>query len=176
MIRPIAIRPARQEDVPELAVLMVSYMRETYDDAWHGSPEALPRDGFGAEFEMHVATANGELIGVVAWRKTYDLHHCMSGAEVIDMFVRPGSRGRSIGPALVCGVAAEALQRGAKFLRGQAVHDPGVRRLYERVAVTSVTLECTLSGRAFRSLAGLAHASPRTLARSVPDRSWNYEA
>ena len=174
--KPASIRPARPEDVPALAAMMVGYMREAFDDDWHGSAEALSRDGFGREFEMHVASSNADLVGLVAWRKAYDLHHCTSGAEVIDMFVVPAFRGRGIGPAMVCSVAAEVIQRGGKFLKGQAVEDRSVRRLYERAAVTFVAVECMLSGRALRTLAGLAHASPRTLARSLPQSSWNYEA
>ena len=170
------IRAAIPADAPALAALIRSYMRETYDDDWHGSLEALSRDGFGREFDMHLALRGDDVVGFLAWRRTYDLHHCMSGGEVIDMFVVPAVRGRSVGPSLVCAVADEVLRRGGQFLRGQAVDDPSVRRLYERVAVSFGVVECTVSGRAFRSLAALRHASPRSLARSLPAKSANYEA
>ncbi|MDP8912546.1 MAG: GNAT family N-acetyltransferase [Pseudomonadota bacterium] len=162
--------------MPALAALMSSYMRETYHDTWHGSPEAMALDGFGREFEMHVASTGDDLLGLAAWRKAYDLHHCISGAEVFDMFVVPAVRGRSIGASLICAVAAEVLQRGGKFLKGQAVDDLSVRRLYERVSVSFVAVECMLAGRALRTMASLASASPREMVRSLPPKAWNYEA
>ncbi|HEX7240820.1 MAG TPA: GNAT family N-acetyltransferase [Longimicrobiaceae bacterium] len=171
------IRPAEASDAPALARLMEAYMRETYRDSWHGSAEALLRDGFGREFEVHVArTREGRVVGLVAWRRAYDLHHCVAGAEIFDMYVVPEFRTRSLGPALVCAVAAEVRRRGGAFIRGQAVDDPAVRRLYGRVAVCSPGVECTIGGRALRRLADLAGSPARTLARSLPEKSWNYEA
>ncbi len=169
------VRPAVLEDVSALAELMSIYVRETYNADWHGSAEALRRDGFGREFEMQVASIEGNLVGMAAWRKTYDLHHCMGGSEITDMFVVPELRGKSIGPLLVCAVAAEVLRNGGHFLRGQSVNEPSVRRLYERVAIGSANVECTLSGRAFRTLAKLARTSPKQIASSLPPKSWNYE-
>lgn len=170
------IRPARPEDVTALAAMMSSYMRETYDDDWHGSVGALAWDGFGREFQMHVAFKAGDLVGLVAWRKAYDLHHCTSGGEVMDMFVVPMFRGRGLGASLVCAVAAEVVQAGGRFLKGQAVEDLSVRRLYARVAINFAAVDCTLAGRALRTMAGLADASPKEIARSLPLRSWNFEA
>jgi hypothetical protein len=92
------------------------------------------------------------------------------------MFVTQTARGSAIGALLVCAVAAEIHARGGLFLRGQAVDARSVRRLYERVAVTATTMECTISGRAFRTLSNLAGGTPRDLASSVPAKSWNYEA
>lgn len=171
------IRLAQTSDVPAIIGLMNSYMREAYADSWHGSAEALAKDGFGREFEILVAASNSnsDLVGLVAWKRTYDLHHCMSGGEIIDMFVAPAVRGRSIGPMLVCAVAGEVHARGGLFLRGQAVDEPAVRRLYERVAVTAVTMECTISGRAFRTLSSLAGGTARNLARGLPAKPLNYE-
>ncbi len=154
----VNIRPATRADVPDVAALLRSYMRETYNDDWHGSAEGLARDGFGQEFEMHVALKEGDLVGFAGWRQAYDLHHCTIGAEVFDMFVVPAARGRSIGPSLVCAIAGEVLRRGGKFLKGQAVDDPSVRRLYQRVAISFVAVECTIAGRALRTMASLCVA------------------
>ena len=156
---------------------MADYMREAYGDAWHGSPEALLRDGFGAAFEMQVVElAGGTVGGLAAWRRTYDLHHCTCGGEIVDMFVLPALRGKGVGPALVCAVAAEVLRAGGVFLRGQSVEEPSVRRLYDRVAVGSAVTEFTIAGRALRTLAELAGSPPLSMARGLPDKSWNYEA
>ena len=170
------IRAATPDDVPALAELMGRYMRETFQDEWHGSAEALSRDGFGQKFEMQVGSVNGDIVGFLAWTPAYDLHHCTTGAEVIDMYVLPAFRGRTIGPLLVAAAAAEARRRGGLFLKGQAVDDPAVRRLYARLAVSFAAVDCTLAGRAFRTVADLARASPKALVRSLPQKSWNYEA
>ena len=177
MSQSATIRPAQPSDMHAIIGLMQSYMLEAYCDSWHGSAEALEKD-LGREFEIHVAASacNAELVGLVVWKRAYDFHHCMAGGEIIDMFVAHAVRGRSIGPLLVCAVAAEIHARGGFFLRGQAVDEPSVRRLYERVAVTATTMECTISGRAFRTLSNLAGRSSRDLACGLPAKSWNYEA
>ena len=178
MSQSATIRPAQPGDVPAIIELMHSYMGEAYGDSWHGSADALANHGFGQEFEIHVAAygCDGELCGLIAWNRAYDLHHCLVGGEIIDMFVTPAVRGRSIGPLLVCAVAAEVHARGGLFLRGQAVKDRAVRRLYERVAVTATNMERALSGRAFRRLSKLAGGTAKDVARRLPDRTWNYEA
>jgi len=62
------VRAADQSDVPALVQLLEVYMRETFKAPWHGSAEALRRDGFGREFETHVAvTGDGCVMGIVAW-------------------------------------------------------------------------------------------------------------
>jgi len=173
---PVALRAATPADVPALAALMRSYMRETYNDDWHGSADAMARDGFGRDFEMHVAAKGGDLVGMVAWRKAYDLHHCTVGVEVIDMFVAPpGPRQRHrSAPGL------RRRRRGAPPRRqvpqGPGRRRPSVRRLYERVAITFLAVECIVAGRALRTLAQLAHAGAQALARSLPEKSWNHEA
>ena len=63
-------RPAEPRDVPVLVQSLEAYMQETFRTPWHGSAEALWRDGFGREFEIHVAMTGGEhVMGFLAWRK-----------------------------------------------------------------------------------------------------------
>ena len=51
-----------------------------------GSAEALHRDGFGREFETYVAVmGDGQVIGFAAWTKSYDLHHCLTGGNILDL-------------------------------------------------------------------------------------------
>ena len=117
------VRAAEQRDVPTLVQLLEAYMHETFKVAWRGSAEALRRDGFGQEFECQVAvTSDGRVIGFVAWTKSYDLHHCMTGGSILDLYVLPESRGRGVAPALVCAVAAEIRRRGGTYVKGQAVN------------------------------------------------------
>ncbi|MBA3525723.1 MAG: hypothetical protein M3438_06430 [Pseudomonadota bacterium] len=44
-----------------------------------------------------------------------------------------------------------------------------------QVAVSFAAVDCTVTGRAFRTLAKLADASPEAVVRSLPSKSWNYE-
>jgi GNAT superfamily N-acetyltransferase len=169
-------RPAALRDVPVLVQLLEAYMRETFKAPWHGSAEALRRDGFGREFEIHVAMTGGEhVMGFLAWRKSYDLHHCLTGGEILDLYVSPDYRGRGVAPALVCAVAAEILRRGGTYVKGQAVEHRVVQRLYARFAMCFPGTDCIVGGRAFRRVAELAGRSAREVARSLPEKSWNYE-
>jgi Acetyltransferase (GNAT) family len=91
------VRAADQRDVPTLVQLLEAYMHETFKVAWRGSAEALRRDGFGQEFECQVVvTSDGRVIGFVAWTKSYDLHHCMTGGSILDLYVLPESQRASL--------------------------------------------------------------------------------
>jgi GNAT superfamily N-acetyltransferase len=172
----IAIRDAREADIPEIADLLGQYMHETYNGSWHGSAEALSAHAFGRHFHLKVAQSGARLLGFAAWRDTYDVHHCTIGGEIMDMFVLPAARGKGIGPTLVCEVAVEIRRKGGVFLKGEGVDSPSVRRLYERAGVRSATVQYTVSGRAFRRVADLAFVGLRELIRSLPETSWSYEA
>lgn len=92
------------------------------------------------------------------------------------MYVEPAFRGRAVGIRLLAAAAASIQDGGGVFLRGMAVPDASVRKLYARAAVCRDTSECTLSGRAFRRLVDLRGLRLRELATSLPEVSWNYEA
>ena len=149
-------------------------MRETYRGAWAGTQAALERDGLGEHFRLVVAEADGTLVGFVAWRSTYDLHHCLPGLEVIDMFVEPRHRGRGVAVRMLALTAADGAGAGATFMTGGAVDTPAVRRLYGRAAANHGG-QYYLSGRAFRAFAQAAGAPLRELVRRVPPREWNAE-
>jgi GNAT superfamily N-acetyltransferase len=172
----ITVRAAEQRDVPALVELLEAYMQETFTVAWRGSAEALRRDGFGREFETQVAVMGaGRVIGFAAWTQSYDLHHCLTGGDILDLYVAPGYRGRGVAPALVCTVAAEIGRRGGTYVKGQAVDNRAVQRLYARFAMCFPGADCIVGGRAFRHLATLAGRSGRGMVRSLPEKSWNYE-
>jgi GNAT superfamily N-acetyltransferase len=171
---PATCRPATRDDVASLARLLEAYMEETYHGTWAGRPARLEQDGFGRHFEMVVAESDGRLSAFVAWRRTYDLHHCLPGIEVIDMFVEPAVRGRGIAVRMLALAAAEGARAGATFMTGGAVDSSSVRRLYGRAAANHGG-QYYLSGRAFRALVQASGVPLRELVRRLPPREWNVE-
>ena len=173
----ISIRLATPADLPGLVPLFNAYMRETYDAPWHGSADALRRDALGRRCTLHIAAGpNGRVHGFLGWIPSYDLHHCVSGAEVLDLYVAPEARGRGLALALACAVAAAVAQTDGRYLKGGAVDRGAGRRLYARLAACSPNGECHLSGRAFRQLATLAGQPLRSMIRGLPPVAWNHEA
>jgi len=169
----INVRPACLEDISAVATILREYMAEAFGRSWEGSTDALKRDGLGGEFHTLVAELSGCIIAFACWRRVYDVHHCAAGAEVTDMFVRPDHRGRALAVRLLAAVAAQAQAAGGCFLKGRS--DAKVEALYRRVAVLSPGADCYVGNRAFRVLANLTEASPRTLLRGLPDVSFNYQ-
>lgn len=172
----LAIRAAVHDDLAALARLLQDYMRETFHSVWHGSVAALERDGFGFKFEMQVALSRqGQVIGFVAWKESYDLHHCIAGADILDLYVVPAWRGQGIAVLLICEVAAAVQSRGGKYLQGSGPEKGVPRRLYERVAMSFPGIACFVGGRAFRRLAELKGVSPRVASARLPEKFWNDE-
>jgi len=150
-------------------------MEETYGGPWRGAPDRLARDAFGSHLSIAVAESNEEVVGFVAWTATYDLHHCFPGIEVLDLFVGRSFRGRGVAVGLLVSAAAHASRTGATFLSGGAVLTGSGTRLYERASIRHGD-RFHLSGRAFRALAVADATSPRSLAKCLPPREWNFEA
>ncbi len=151
-------------------------MQEGYQDSWHGSAEALRRDALGQQSTVHLATAaDGQLLGFLAWTASYDLHHCVSGAEVMDLYVIPQWRGQGVALILGCAAAAEILRSGGRYMKGTVVEKGSAGQLYRRFGVCDAS-GCTVAGRALRRLAELAGRSAREIAQRLPERSWNYES
>jgi GNAT superfamily N-acetyltransferase len=172
----LTVRSAAPGDVPDVARLVEQFMHDAFARPWGGSAEALARDGFGAHFELSVAITTGAgLVGFAAWEDMYDLHHCVPGAHVIDLYVAPSHRGIGVALALLADVAAHVRDRGGRFLRGQALPARGLEHLYGRVAVLFPGDECNVGGRAFRALADLAGMPAREAIRQLPEKAWNYD-
>ncbi len=173
----LRIRSATVADVPTLAALLDVYMQEVFSARWHGSRDALVSDGFGRKFELIVAeSSDAVLVGFVAWQPSYDLHHCIAGVEVIDMYVVPTFRGRAVSLLLIVQLASRVRDGGGSFVKGQAVTRRGVQGLYERVAMSFPGADCIVGGRAFRALADLAGRPARFVVKNLPDKSWNHQA
>lgn len=158
----------------QLSGLLSEYMEETFQRRWSGSREALGRDVLGKEASAIVALDDAELIGFAIWRRTYDVHHCLPGGELLDLYVQKGVRGTPIAPQLLLATIAAVFEAGGKFLRGKGVSAQG-DKLYERFAVTFPGTEFICGGRAFRELAALKGSPVREALRAVPPKSANFE-
>jgi GNAT superfamily N-acetyltransferase len=169
----LVVRAAVVADMPSGAAMLEAYMAGSFNCPWEGSLESLVRDGLGREFQTVVAERTNCLVGFACWRRVYDLHHCAVGGEVMDMYVRPQSRGSGIALSLVSVVAAQVQLAGGRFVKGCA--DATLEPVYPRVAVVFSGAECYLGGRAFRILADSAGSSPRALVRSLPSSALNHE-
>ncbi len=85
---PFLIRKANSEDVPRLAKLLADYMQETYQGAWGGNADLLKRHLTESDVEILLAeTPSREIAGFLSWTSTYDLHWCMKGGVIVDLYV-----------------------------------------------------------------------------------------
>jgi len=173
----IEVRAATTDYVPAIAAFLQDYMREVFgpDAVWAGSADGLTRDGFGRRFEMMVAARDGVPVGFMGWQPDYDLHHCHSGGEVLDLYVRPDVRGLGVALRLVAAVAAAVRARGGVYVRGLTTGDPETRALYDRVAVAFDGANCILGGAAFRVVADLAGKPARVIIRGLPAKQTNFD-
>ena len=171
----ILVRTATRGDVPGIAALLSDYMHETYSAEWRGKPIAIERDGFGNQFHLAVAASGPEIVAFIAWTLSYDLHHCLAGGAVLDLYVAPEHRHRGVAALLIAAVCKEVFAVSGRFLKGGAVDSVTANRLYSRFT-PAFGNEYTLGGRAFRRLAEFGGASARDLVRSLPKKAWNFEA
>ncbi|MGE5186300.1 MAG: GNAT family N-acetyltransferase [Acidobacteriota bacterium] len=162
------IRIATVDDAAPLAALLDEYMTELWARTWAGKLPQLVADLAAGRVRAALCDA-----GFIAWNDDYDLHHCVRGASLCDLFVRRSARGRGVAPALIAFACREIQATGGVFLRGTAV--ASAVKLYARVGWGWDCREVTLGGRAFRAIAALAGASPRELVRGLPDPAWNHE-
>lgn len=170
------IRQTNQNDIPQLAKMLEDYIQETYQGAWGGNAGLLEEHISTGDVEIIVAeTSEREIVAFIASIITYDLHYCMKGSEIIDFYVSPLHRGRGAAVFLITYLAAEVQKRDGAFLKGGAVENKIVRRLYGRIAMCQPNGECYVSGRAFRHLAELSSKSLREIIKNLPETAWNYE-
>lgn len=168
------IREARADDVHEVAVLLRAYMLETYNEEWRGSVNGLLEDGFRTRFRVLIAVLADQAVGFLAWERSYDLHHCLSGGHILDLYVAQRHRGRGIAVQLIARAAATIHSEGGAFVKGGAVDTGAGSRLYARFA-PAFGNDYILGGKAFRHLATQASLSVRDLARLMPKKEWNFE-
>jgi GNAT superfamily N-acetyltransferase len=162
-------------DLDHVAALMDDYVRQNLNmPSWPCSIATFKRDYTSGCFRMTIIHSNEKLVGFAAWQPCYDLHHCVHGAQFIDLYVAPAYRCRGLGMALICAIAAEITRLGWEFMRGSALSGRAAR-LYERFAVRFGTNEYNVSGKALRQLAGLSGKSIREIVQGLPTVEMNHE-
>jgi len=168
------IRETNPDDAHTVAALLRAYMLETYNEGWRGSVNRLIQDGFGAHFRAIIATLTHQAVGFLAWERAYDLHHCISGGHILDLYVAHRHRARGIAVQLIARAAGTIHGEGGAFIKGGAVDSGSGSRLYRRYA-PAFGNDYILGGKAFRHLATQSDSPVRELVRSMPKREWNFE-
>ena len=167
----------KASDAPEFVALFRSYAEELLHIQSTLTTEAVVRDGLGSGFDGALAREQStqEMVGLVAWQQSYDLHWGIRGAAVLDLYVAPEHRCRALGPALLNHVARRTASAGGCFLVGQGIVNPShPERLHQRCAVTHEGVECILGGRAFEVFAALRPSDLREFIRALSPKEWNY--
>jgi GNAT superfamily N-acetyltransferase len=97
------VSTATIDDLDHVAKLMDDYVRQNLNmPSWTCSIATFKRDYTSGCFRMTVIRSKRKLVGFAAWQPCYDLHHCVHGAQFIDLYVDPAYRCRGLGMALIC--------------------------------------------------------------------------
>ncbi|MGW9403830.1 N-acetyltransferase family protein [Arthrobacter sp. NPDC055585] len=109
------IRAARRDDVPvilELIHELAVYEKEP--DAVKNTPQALEQHLFGDHPAVfaHVLEDEGAVQGFALWFLNYSTWEGVHGIWLEDLYVRPETRGRGYGKALLRALAQTAVERG----------------------------------------------------------------
>jgi GNAT superfamily N-acetyltransferase len=122
-----------------LIVELAEYERAA--DQVVGTEELLEAALFGPEpaAEALIAEVDGEAAGFALFYKSFSTWQCAPGIWLEDLVVRERFRGAGIGRALVCELAAVALQRGCGRLEWAVLdwNAPAIR-FYDRLGASSV--------------------------------------
>ena len=113
------VRPCAPGDEGPLAALVQALNRDQGDTDQHFGPDAVARDVLGPEPRIGVLVAEDDdatLAGYAAFHVAYESPWALRGLYLCDLYVRPQTRRRGIGRALVAALAATARHRGNGYL------------------------------------------------------------
>jgi GNAT superfamily N-acetyltransferase len=111
----LVLRPARADDAPLILALVRELAEyERAPDQCHATEAALRETLFGPapQAEVVVAEWDGAPAGFALFFHNYSTWEARRGLYLEDLFVRPASRGRGIGRALLEHLARVAVARG----------------------------------------------------------------
>jgi GNAT superfamily N-acetyltransferase len=157
--KPLAVRPARAEDV----ALLLALFRELaeYEHLEHelrATKEQLREALFGERpaAEALIAERDGEALGYALFFPTFSSFLASTGVWLEDLFVRPAARGEGVGKALLSAVAALVRERGGERLEWAALDwNELALGFYRRIAAQTMNEWIThrLDGEALSSVA-----------------------
>jgi len=100
--------------------------------------EDIRRNGFGPDpaFEALVAEAEGTVVGLCLFFRSFSTWRGTCGAYVQDLYVAPALRGRGVGEALLRRLAATIRQRGWAYVRlSVEAGNANAQAFYERIGM-----------------------------------------
>ncbi|HXN83965.1 MAG TPA: GNAT family N-acetyltransferase [Myxococcales bacterium] len=161
----LRLRPAVASDVPLLLRLireLAAYEREP--EAVVATEQSLLRDGFGSAplFRATLAEWSGAPAGFALWFFNYSTWLGKPGLFLEDLFVLPELRGKGIGKALLCELAAVALREGCGRFQWQVLdwNEPSIR-FYEGLGAKRMQQWLTMRVEGDEALRALAAAGAR---------------
>jgi ribosomal protein S18 acetylase RimI-like enzyme len=135
----ITVRPARNEDLPQLKELMLSYIVDFYkvprpdDHALQGLITHLldtPWDGI----QFVAETKDGVLAGFATLYFTFNTLEVKRMAFLYDLFVHPAARGQKIGESLFQTCHAHVRENGYSHMIWETAHDNlPAQKLYDKM-------------------------------------------
>ena len=130
----IDIRPMRGGEEHAVVAMVQGLARETGGRVTPRlTAEGLHRHGDLVDVTVASADA-GRLAGACLTLMTFSTWRGCKGAYVVDLFIDPGWRGKSLGEALLRAAARRARERGAEFIKLEVDitnHEAG--RFYDRL-------------------------------------------
>jgi GNAT superfamily N-acetyltransferase len=157
----VTVRPARPDDVDDLfdwvcELAVYARARDEVASSAHDLTAAL----FGPSPAVfaHIADDAGHAAGFALWYVTYSTWTGQHGIWLEDLYVRPQSRGRGFGQALLAALAAECAGRGYRRLEWAVLDwNHPAREFYASLGAASMD-EWTVNRLDGAALDALAHA------------------
>jgi GNAT superfamily N-acetyltransferase len=138
----VTARPARPDDVDDIFDMVCELA--DYERARHeveSSPDDLSTALFGPDpaVHCHVVDEGESAAGFALWYVTYSTWTGRHGIWLEDLFVRPASRGRGHGQALLAALAEECVRQGYRRLEWAVLDwNHPAREFYASLGATSM--------------------------------------
>ena len=154
----LKIRAAGKGDeqiVHELLYELAVYEKLT--DKFHITPDIISRDYFGERpmLNCDLAFEGDAPVGVAVWYWTYHSFAARRGIYLEDLFVKPQTRGKGYGRALLARLAKNAVDHGGLQVAWEVLpwNEPSIA-FYEGIGATKLTdwLVFNLTGDALKKL------------------------